>query len=284
MKKIMVKQILLMIFALFSIISCNSEQKFQPPTQRSFSNDSISLELHHIKLNENDKKNTVCTDYVYFYPKINGKSTDVHIRAEIDQSLNPEIKIACGLCYNQGNPMETDFHYPRFVKEKRLPARKQGNDVYQTSYQEQLDILRYVKYICEKELRVEHIGYLSYDFEDLGEVNIDITEHCGIIKGVRKGNYLFLPNLSSARHGGREGRFNFIPVMKKTKFAKDIQNIFSDYDINFKGPIAWHSIAIVSYNEYAAKHNIRTKHDLQYVYLLNNHLIILRKKANDSKQ
>ena len=69
MKKIIVKQILLVIFALFSIISCNSEQKFQPPTQRSFSNDSISLELHHIKLNEDDRRFTDDTDYIYFYPK-----------------------------------------------------------------------------------------------------------------------------------------------------------------------------------------------------------------------
>ena len=70
--------------------------------------------------------------------------------------------------------------------------------------------------------------------------------------------------------------------MKKTKFAKDIKNIFSDYDINFKGPLALNSISIVSYDEYAAKHNFRKKHDFQYVYLVNSHLIILRKKANDS--
>ena len=272
-----------MIFALFSITSCKTEKKFQAPTQHVFSKDSISLELHHIKLNDNDRRFTDDTDYIYFYPKIKGKPTDVHIRVEIGLDPEPENIISCGLYYYQGNPMETDFDYPRLVKDKRLPARKHGKDVYQTSYQEQLDILRYVKYVCEKELRVERIGCLMYDFEDIGEVNIDITEHCGIIKGVIEGNYLFLPHPSSARHSGREGRFNFIPVMKKTKFAKDIQNIFSDYNINFKGP-ASNCIPIVSYNEYAAKHNIRTKHDLQYVYLLNNHLIILRKKANDSKK
>ena len=275
------KPILFTIFALLLITSCNSVPKFHAPTQHVFSKDSISLDVHCINLNENDKKNTECTDYVYFYPKINGKSTDVHIRAEIDLNSNPGI-ISCGLNYYQGDPMKMDFDYPGFVKDKRLPERKQGKDVYQTSYQEQLHILEYVKYICEKELCAEYIGYLWYIFEDIGEVNIDITEHCGIIKGVIKGNYLFLPRLSSARHGVREGRFDFTPVMKKTKFAKDIKNIFSDYDINFKGPLALNSISIVSYDEYAAKHNFRKKHDFQYVYLVNSHLIILRKKANDS--
>lgn len=276
------KYIGILVFALFSITSCKTEKKFQAPTQHVFSNDSILLELHHIKLNENDRRFTDHTDYVYFYPKIKGKPTDVHIRVEIGLDAEPEIRISCGLYYYQGDPMKMDFDYPKFVKDKRLPLREGGKDVYKTSYQEQLDILKYVIYICEKELCVERIGCLIYEFEDIGEVNIDITEHCGIIKGVIKGNYLFLPRLSSARHGVREGRFDFTPVMKKTKFAKDIKNIFSDYDINFKGPLALNSISIVSYDEYAAKHNFRTKHDFHYVYLVNSHHIILRKKANDS--
>lgn len=280
----MMKYIGILVLVLFSITSCKTEKKFQAPTQHVFSNDSISLELHHIKLNENDRRFTDNTDYVYFYPKIKGKPTDVHIRVEIGLDPEPEIIMSCGLYYYQGDPMKMDFDYPKLVKDKRLPPRKQSNDIYQTSYQEQLDILRYVKYLCEKELHVERIGCLIYEFDDIGEVNIDITEHCGIIKGVVEGNYLYLPHLSSAKHGVREGRFDFTPVMKKTKFAKDIKNIFSDYDVNFKGPLAVDCISIASYGEYAAKHNFCTKHDLQYVYLMDTHHIILHKKANDSKR
>lgn len=263
----MMKYIGILVLVLFSITSCKSEKKFQAPTQHVFSKDSISLELHHIKLNEDDRRFTDDTDYIYFYPKINGKPTDVHIRAEIGQDINPGINIICGLYYYQGNPMTVDFDYPKLVKDKRLPPRMHGNDVYQTSYQEQLDILKYVKYICEEELRVEYIGGLWYEFEDIGEVNIDITEHSGTLKGVMKGNVEY---------------FDFTPIMKKTKFAKDIENIFSDYNIYFKTPIKF-GLTKVSYDEYAAKHNFRTKHDLQYVYIVNTHIIFLRKKADDSK-
>ena len=260
------KQILLVIFVLFFITSCNSEREFQVPTQHVFSKDNISLYVHHVKLNENDRKYTDCTDFVYFYPKINGKTTDVHIRASIGPDSAPEINISCVLYYYQGDPMKKDVYYPGLVKDKRLPERKQGKDVYQTSYQEQLDILKYVKYICEEELRVEYIGGLMFRFEDIGEVNIDITEHCGIIDDLRKGY-----------------EFDLTPVMKKTKFAKDIKNIFSNYDIYFKGPIVY-DIHKVPYKEYAAKHNICTKHNIQHVYLVNHHRIWLRKKANDSKK
>ena len=268
MKKIIVKQILLMIFALFLITSCNSEQKFQPPVQRSFSKDSISLDVHHVKLNDNDRKFTDDTDYIYFYPKINGKPTDVHIRAGIGPDSDPEINIGCGLFYYQGDPMKEDSKYSDLVRDKRLSPREQGKDVYQTSYKEQLEILKYVKQICEEELHVEHIGCVFFKYDDIGEVNVDITEHCGIIKHVRKRDH---------------DEFDFTPVMEKTRFAKDLKNIFSDYDIYFTGPLAF-SIHKVPYSEYAAKHNFRTKHDLQYVYLVNNHLIILRKKAIDSKR
>lgn len=268
MEKIIVYPIFLMVFALFLTTSCNSVPRFQAPTQNVFSKDSVSLDVHHIKLNENDRRFTECTDYVYFYPKIDGKPTDVHIRAEIGQNLDSGISISCGLYFYQGDPMKIDSKYSGLIKDKRLPIKEQGKDVYQTSYHEQMDILMYIKEICEKELHVEHIGCVFFKYDDMGELNVEITELCD---SIRKSN------------GVNDYGDEFLSAITKTRLSKDLPVIFSDYNIEFKGPVMYY-LDKVPYKEYAAKHNFNRKHYTPHVYLVNSVYIRLCKKSYDGKQ
>jgi hypothetical protein len=119
-----------------------------------------------------------------------------------------------------------------------------------------------MSYMCERKYGVKVFGAIHFDYEDMGELNVEITELCDSIKKTLKPD---------------DDRFEFSIAMEKTSLARDLKDIFKDYNLNFKEFMMYDDFK-VSYSQYASKHTLLKEHHTPHVYLVNRALVILRKK------
>jgi hypothetical protein len=253
-----IKLILLLFIPLFITISCNDSdrERLRKKSLHFFLSD-ITGNMYDVK--SNDIESRMHQKILYFFPRLKGKPTDVHLRVNIGYDSS------CTIYFYQGDPMKVDYYYPRLIKEKRLKPRNSNIKPYKTTYQEQIEILHYHAFLCEK-MGVENFGCVVFRYEDSGELSVDITELCDSIKNIKSDD--------------EEGIFPL--AMEKTAMAKDLKNIFDNHDIEFVDYLLYY-MEKIPYNQYAIQHQLKKKHNTPHVYPIHNFLVRLHKNTLEYK-
>lgn len=248
------KIILQIIVSLLFIASCSADYKcYSTNEEQQFFDYEMMFNTYNLNPNEIESK--MGKDIIYLLPTINGEPLDVHLRIEKGKDN------CCAVFFFQGDPMKVDCDYQRLVKQERINPKDPNVKPHKTTYKEQIDILRFLAFICETKIGVKDFAHLLFGFEDLGELNVDITELCDSVKKVK-------PDEESGI---------FPLAMEKTTLAKDLRSIFELYDVEFIDYI-WYNKKKIPYNQYATQHEFRKKHNTSYVYLIDGFIVRLNKK------
>ncbi len=245
--------ILQLLIPLFFFTSCNDTAN-ERLRKKSLYFEATNIGFYQYDVKLDDIESKIFKRIIYLFPTFNGKPTDIHMRIEIDKESS------CGLYFYQGNPMKIDYHFPMLTNEKRLKVKRTDTELHKTTYQEQIEVLRYLTSQCKK-MGIDNFGCVIWNFDDLGELCVDITELCDSVKKA-------MPN---------KDKGIFPIAMEKTKLAKDLKSIFDNYDVKFMDYL-WYHKNIIPYNQYAIKHQLKNKHNTPHVYPIHHVHVILQKK------
>lgn len=243
-----------LMFLLFFTASCTSDNKRDRLNEQQFSDGNNMLYMYGVKPDEIEAK--MRKRIFYFFPRIKGKPTDFHMRVE-----TCDDDASCAIYFFQGNPVKVDCYLQKIIKEKRIKVTFSDVLPHKTTFQEQVELLKYLTYICESEIGIKDFAHLLFSFDDLGEFNVDITELCDSIKKVRRNK--------------EEGIFPL--AMEKTVWAEELRVIYNQYNIEFKD-FMWYDKNKEPYNKYADIHQLKNKHSTPYVYIIDGFIVSLNKK------
>lgn len=243
-----------LMFLLFFTASCTSDNKRDRLNEQQFSDGNNMLYMYGVKPDEIEAK--MRKRIFYFFPRIKGKPTDFHMRVETCDDDS-----SCAIYMYQGNPIKVDRYYSELLGKKRIVIRPTEVTLHKSTFQEQMELLRYLTFICKSEIGIKSFAHLIFRFDDLGEMNADITELCDSIKKMRDND--------------EEGIFSL--AMEKTTLAKELRTIYDQYDIEFMD-FLWYDRNKVPYDKYADKHRLKNKHNIQYVYIIDGFIVRLNKK------
>lgn len=253
-KKLSMKLILKCICLSVFVVSCTTGDRRFCLKERHFSGNGIELYMYDIK--PDDVEYRMNKRIFYFFPQIKNELTDIHMRVETCDDDS-----SCAIYFFQGNPIKVDPYLQKTIDEKRIKVRTSDVLPHKTTFQEQVELLKYLTYICESEIGIKDFAHLLFSFDDLGELNVDITELCDSIKKVRRNK--------------EEGIFPL--AMEKTVWAEELRNIYKQYNIEF-ADFLWYDKNKVPYDKYADKHRIENKHNTPYVYIIDDFIVRLNKK------
>ena len=248
--KLILKYICLLVFA----TSCTTGNKRLCLKERLFSDKNIGLYMYEVEPDEIESK--MHKRIFYFFPQIKEKPTDLHMRVETSDGYS-----SCAIYMYQGDSVKVDNYYSMLLTEKRIEVRPAEAAPHKSTFREQMDILRYLTFICESEIGVKSFAHLIFSFDDLGEMNVEITELCDRIK--------------KEKQNKEKGIFPL--AMEKTVLAEELRTIYDQYDIEFIDYL-WYDKNKVPYDKYADKHRIENKHNTPYVYIIDGFIVRLNKK------
>lgn len=258
--KIKALYILQLLISILLTMSCETNHRPSIAEEKRFMTSNITSHIYNVELNEEDSK--VYKSVCYIFPMIKGKITDIHIRLSFFKEGY------CSISFFQGNINKIDQECANLIKTKRLKLKHKIAEPHKTTYKEQMDILWYVKYLCEYRMNVDCFGILISQFEDMGELNVEITELCDSIKKTIKLH---------------DDRFEYSLAMNESTFGKDLRDIFYEYDIEFTNFMMYDS-RVIPYDKYASHHKFVNTHKTPHVYLINWYRAKLDKRTFIYKQ
>lgn len=234
-----------LLISILLIMSCDNDHRPSIAEEKRYMTSNIASHIYNVELNEEDTKiyKRVC----YIFPMIKSKITDIHVRLSFFKEGY------CSISFFQGNINKIDPECTDLIKTKRLKLKHRIVEPHKTSYKEQMDILWYIRYLCEHKMNVDCFGILNSKYEDMGELNAEITELCDSIKKTIKPH---------------DDRFEYSIAMSESTLGKDLRNIFYEYDIEFTNYMMYDS-QVVPYDKYASQHKFVNTHKTPHVYLIN---------------